>query len=315
MDSSFFSLIIFTIITILFFMFMPYPSIEMLQNADLYAGYTKFKMYGLAIYFAFIVLSQFGINAKVIMDKCGGSVTQNIQTAALMTFIPWLFVFGGLIAVLIIFPGFKSAFSNVIGYFAVSSRANDILTTLLVNTNINKLIDKATGTSNNVPESRSVITPSLPDNASYNTYDGFKHTPIKGGGPQDLKSAAEAIIKLCGNMSILINQIVPENFMEYWAMLTPLMKDEYKVADSPKTLDLQKQLLDVVVLRDNIGEALWYIYTAILLTSIIQYNIVKRGCTKDLATMEASHQQFLAQEEKDQAEKEKTQSMIYTTTN
>lgn len=264
-------------------MFMPYPSIEMLQNADLYAGYTKFKMYGLAIYFAFIVLSQFGINAKVIMDKCGGSVTQNIQTAALMTFIPWLFVFGGLIAVLIIFPGFKSAFSNVIGYFAVSSRANNVLTQLLNNTDISKKIN-----------------------------DASKGDEVAKEG---LQSAAEAIIKLCGNMSILINQIVPENFMEYWAMLTPLMKDEYKVADSPKTLDLQKQLLDVVVLRDNIGEALWYIYTAILLTSIIQYNIVKRGCTKDLAAMEASHQQFLAQEEKDQAEKEKTQSMIYTTTN
>ena len=283
MDSSFFSLIIFTIITILFFMFMPYPSIEMLQNADLYAGYTKFKMYGLAIYFAFIVLSQFGINAKVIMDKCGGSVTQNIQTAALMTFIPWLFVFGGLIAVLIIFPGFKSAFSNVIGYFAVSSRANNVLTQLLNNTDISKKIN-----------------------------DASKGDEVAKEG---LQSAAEAIIKLCGNMSILINQIVPENFMEYWDMLTPLMKEEYKVADSPKTLDLQKQLLDVVVMRDNIGEALWYIYTAILLTSIIQYNIVKRGCTKDLAAMEASHQQFLAQEEKDQAEKEKTQSMIYTTTN
>ena len=283
MDSSFFSLIIFTIITILFFMFMPYPSIDMLQNADLYAGYTKFKMYGLAIYFAFIVLSQFGINAKVIMDKCGGSVTQNIQTAALMTFIPWLFVFGGLIAVLIIFPGFKSAFSNVIGYFAVSSRANNVLTQLLNNTDISKKI-------NHVSKGDEVAK-------------------------EGLQSAAEAIIKLCGNMSILINQIVPENFMEYWTMLTPLMKDEYKVAGSTAAADLQKQLLDVVVLRDNIGEALWYIYTAILLTSIIQYNIVKRGCTKDLAAMEASHQQFLAQEEKDQAEKEKTQSMIYTTTN
>jgi len=264
-------------------MFMPYPSIEMLQNADLYAGYTKFKMYGLAIYFAFIVLSQFGINAKVIMDKCGGSVTQNIQTAALMTFIPWLFVFGGLIAVLIIFPGFKSAFSNVIGYFAVSSRANNVLTQLLNNTDISKKIN-----------------------------DASKGDEVAKEG---LQSAAEAIIKLCGNMSILINQIVPENFMEYWSMLTPLMKDEYKVVGSTAAADLQKQLLDVVVLRDNIGEALWYIYTAILLTSIIQYNIVKRGCTKDLAAMEASHQQFLAQEEKDEAEKEKTQSMIYTTTN
>lgn len=39
-----------------------------------------------------------------------------------------------------------------------------------------------------------------------------------------LQQAADAIIKICGNNSILINQIVPSNFTSYWDILKPLMK-------------------------------------------------------------------------------------------
>jgi hypothetical protein len=175
-----------------------------------------------------------------------------------------------------IFPGFKSAFSNVIGYFAVAGTANNILTELLVNTDLNQTIDDSTE-----------------GNAEKN---------------KSLKSAAEAIIKLCGNMSILINQIVPSNFVEYWSMLVPLMKEQYQ-AGAP---ELKQQLLDTVVMRDNIGEAMWYIYTAILLISITQYNIMKRGCTGDLATMQASHDKYLEQEAAVKATTEKAESTVYT---
>ena len=38
------------------------------------------------------------------------------------------------------YPGFKSAFSDVIGYFYVSSSANKLLTDLLVNKDIEKVL-------------------------------------------------------------------------------------------------------------------------------------------------------------------------------
>jgi hypothetical protein len=111
-----------------------------------------------------------------------------------------------------------------------------------------------------------------------------------------MKIAAEAIIKICGNLSILINNITPANFMEYWEKLTPLMKEGV-----PTDPILKQKLLDIVVQRDNVGEGLWYIYTAILLTSIVQYNITTRPCKQDLATIQSSYQEYLTKDEEAQA--------------
>jgi len=212
------------------------------------------------------------------VNKCGGSVSQNVGAAAVMTFIPWVLIFGSLMLVLIAFPGFKSAFSNVIGYFVVAGEANNVLTTLLVNQETKSAID---GETNTTPEKK-----------------------------QELSKAAEAILKLCGNMSVLINQIVPSNFEEYWSLLKPLMKPEYQTSGEQST-ELKTKLLNLVVRRDNIGEALWYVYTAVLLISVIQYNLTTRGCVKDPGAMEASHQAFLKEEEIQNQQQAKLQNTIY----
>jgi hypothetical protein len=279
MDTSYLSLLIFIAITLLYYLvFKPKLNASAFddQSGAEYAAYSGKNNLMLTCYFLLVVVCQIIMNTVVIVNKCGGSITQNFGSAFLLTLIPWVFIFGVVIICLMMFPGFKSAFSNVIGYFAVSGTANNVLTELLVNTDLNQTIDNSTQ-----------------GNAEKN---------------KSLKSAAEAIIKLCGNMSILINQIVPSNFVEYWSMLVPLMKDQYQ-AGAP---ELKQQLLDSVVMKDNIGEAMWYIYTAILLISITQYNIMKRGCTGDLATMQASHENYLKQEAAVKATNEKAESTVYT---
>jgi hypothetical protein len=193
-----------------------------------------------------------------------------------MTFIPWFLIFGLVIVVLIMFPGFKSPFSNVIGYFAVSGNANNILSELLENTEINNIIDQDT----NIDEKRK-----------------------KG-----LQTAAEAILKLCGNMSIYINQIVPSNFQEKWVELTPLFKEKYLNNND----DMKQNLLNLVVLKDNIGEMCWYIYTAIFLISMVQFNLTKKGCVKDPAAMEAARQDYLNKKSELDNKNKKLQSTIYT---
>jgi hypothetical protein len=279
MDSSFFSLLIFALLTILYYLVLkPKLSVTTLEDpsGEEYVKYNSSKNTALFIYFIMIVLTQIFVNATVIINKCGGSIAQNIGSAFLITLIPWIFIFGGVITCLMMFPGFKSAFSNVIGYFSVSGSANNILSELLVQSDLNQTINEAN--------------------------DG----DIKK--KDSLKTAAEAIVKLCGNMSILINQIVPSNFAEYWQMLTPLMKEQYQNG-AP---ELKQQLLDVVVRRDNIGEALWYIYTAILLISITQYSIVSRPCNKDLATMQSDQEKFLKTEAEVNAKTDKQNSTVYT---
>jgi len=289
MDTSYISVLIFLITTILFYLVLkPKMKIETLNDETLMGKYSTSKYMGLGIYLLLVVVTQFAINAYYVINTCGGSSTSNIGYAFIVTFIPWIFIFGILMAVLILFPGIKSAFSNVVGYFIVASSASGVLTELLVNTDVNQSIKDD---SSLTPEQKS----------SY-------------------QSAADAIIKLCGNMSILINQIVPENFNKIWtSILTPLMKDQYQPTmnngvpiENQNALGLKQKLLDIVVLRDNIGEGMWFLYTAILLTSIVQYKITSRGCVQNLQDIQQNQQDYLKQQEAKTAANAKAKDMVYT---
>lgn len=289
MDTSYISVFVFLITTILFYLVLkPKMNIETMNDAVLMGKYASSKYMGLGIYLLLVVVTQFAINAYYVTSTCGGSSTANIGYAFIATFIPWIFIFGILIVVLILFPGIKSAFSNVVGYFIVASSANGVLTELLVNTDVNRTIK---------------------DDQSLTAEQKLSY-----------QTAADAIIKLCGNMSILINQIVPENFNKIWtSILTPLMKEQYQpimnngiATENSNALGLKQKLLDIVVLRDNIGEGMWFLYTAILLTSIVQYKITSRGCVQDLKDIQQNQQNYLKQQEVKTAANAKAKDMVYT---
>jgi hypothetical protein len=276
--SSFTAIIGFVGCTILYYLALkPKVDVASFDSPTGFGGYSKKKGIALGIYFFLVVLIQYIINVTIISSKCGTSSSSSMQTAFLLTFIPWIFIFGVVILVLMIFPGFKSAFSNVIGYFVVAGRANKLLTELLVNTDLDSQIDSETS------------------------------DPKKNA---ELKNAAQAIIKICGNTGILINQISLDNFQEYWNMLKPLMKPQFQAPGADA--DLKERLIKLTSLRDNVGEGLWYLYTAILIISISQYSIASSPCKKDVATMKASQEQYLADQAKITAENEKASSTIYT---
>jgi len=289
MDTSYISVLIFLLTTILFYLVLkPKLFANTLNDATLISKYSNSKYIGYGIYLLLIILTQFSINAYYVINTCGGSSTTNIGYAFVVTFIPWIFIFGILMVILITFPGFKSAFSNVVGYFIVASSANGVLTELLVNTDVSKTIKD---------------DPSLAEDKKL-----------------EYQTAADAIIKLCGNMGILINQIVPENFNKIWqSILTPLMKDKYQPVvtngvstENNETLGLKQKLLDIVVLRDNIGEGMWFLYTAILLTSIVQYKITSRGCVQNLQDIQTNYQSYLKDESQKKDANNKAKDMVYT---
>ena len=129
-----------------------------------------------------------------------------------------------------------------------------------------------------------------------------------------MQGAADAIIKICGNTAILINQIVPSNFDSYWNILKPLMKETYQT-ENEETKKIKNDLFELVVTRDNVGESMWYMYTGLLLTSIVQLKITTRGCVNNPKTMEQNYQKFLDAEKEAQAQKELATSTTYTITN
>jgi hypothetical protein len=281
MDISLQSLLFFIIITIIYFAFpaigKPTLTIADLETPELQADYHSKTIKSLVFYLGMVVASQFFLNIGYLIAKCGGSINKNIGSAAIFTFIPWILIFGVMLAVLLVFPGFKGAFSDVIGYYVVAGKANNILSSLLKTTDFDEVI---------------------------------KHT----SSPEEkekLSKTADALTKILGNKGILINQMNPENFLDIWKMLTPLMKPDAELPADDKT-KFQQDLLNIVVLKDNIGEGLWYIYTAILISSIVYYNLATRGCVKDVDQIKADHDAYIQQQEEALKQEEINNSTVYT---
>jgi len=57
---------------------------------------------------------------------------------------------------------------------------------------------------------------------------------------------------------------------------------------------------------------MWYLYTGLLLISIVQLKITSRGCASNPKTMEANYQQFLEKEKQANAAKAQATSTTYT---
>ena len=57
--------------------------------------------------------------------------------------------------------------------------------------------------------------------------------------------------------------------------------------------DYKTQLLNLVVLKENIGEGLWYVYTALLIASIVYYNLANVGCVQSVNQIKASHDEYI----------------------
>jgi len=268
------NILTFVIITVLYYAFMkPKFKLEHIKSADSMIEAARNQKYMSGIYFIVVLFFQFAINANSMAHKCGGSVGTNIAAAAGMTVLPWIFIFGVMMMFIMAFPGMKTAFSDVIGYFAVSYSANNLLAELLLDTEVEAKLKMA--------------------DADDKTREA-------------VQSAAQAIVKLMGNVSILINQVVPGNFAKYWETMIPLMKPKYAdFPDSAETIEKKEKFLELATFRDNIGEGCWYIYTGILLIMIVQNNIVTYKCDTGPRLMNAKYDEYQAEQQAKQDATEK----------
>lgn len=281
MANSYLNIITFLLTTIFYYLALkPSYTYEILSDPIQETTYKTNNYMYLAIYLLLVMVIQFMVNASIIASTCGGSITENIGASGVLTFLPWTLIFGVIIVILTIYPGFKSAFSDVVGYYWVSSSANKVLTELLVDPTVQKKID----------EDKTLTTEQK----------------------DDMMTAADTIIKICGNASILINQIVPSNFKSYWELLQKsLFKPKYQ-NDNPETIKIRDELFEIVVTRDNVGEAMWYMYTGLLLTALVQLKITTRGCASNPKTMEANYQQFKNADQKANQQKSLATGTTYT---
>jgi Asp-tRNA(Asn)/Glu-tRNA(Gln) amidotransferase C subunit len=250
-------------------------------NPDKYIQFSQSNSMSLLFYGCIVVITQWVLNTYTITNTCGGDIIQNAGTGAYYTFIPWIFIFGMLLSVINYYPAFKSAFSDVVGYFYVSYSANKVISELLIDKDVQDQLDKG----------------------------NFTHEQTEA-----MQDAAEAIIKICGNVSILINQIVPQNFQHYWEILKPLRKDKFQDEQSQETINIKNELFNLVVEREDVGEFLWYVYTGLLLTSIVQLKISTNTCNSSVYTLSQNQQAYQQSVSDTAASQSAAQNTVYTIT-
>jgi hypothetical protein len=248
MEISYLNIITFLLTTLFYyFTLKPTLSYTLYKNKEEYNHYLTSSYTYLAIYVLLVILTQFTVNTCIIATKCEGTIAKNMIKASTITFLPWIFIFGVLVLILMIYPGFKRAFSDIVGYYYVSSSANKVLTELFIN---KEIVEKLLVDPNNTPDKTNA-----------------------------LKSVSNVINQICHDTCILINKMAPSNFDQYWDILKPLLKKKYQI-DSPDTDNMQNELFGLLITKDNIGEAMWYIYTGLLVTLIVQFKIKNRSCIR-----------------------------------
>jgi len=256
------NLIIFIVITIVYFMFgkKKIVSSSLIEQEN---NYNSNIIY-LVFYFVAVLISQITLNVVNITQTCSGSIIENIGAGSLLAFVPWFLIFGSVLSVIFIFPGLKSVFSNVVGYFAVSSGANSLLTSLLINTDIESQINEISNDKNDKEKIQ------------------FKKT-------------TELILKICSDKSILINEMNPLNYDKMFESLKILFNPN--VVNNGNIDDYKEKLRNLVYLKDDIGEFFWYLYTAVFLVSLVSYNTSARGCSQSLSSMQDSYDEYAKQAE------------------
>lgn len=82
------------------------------------------------LYIFSVLLSQFYFNMTLISKVCSGNIKKTYT--AMVTFLPWLLIFGTIVVMLYIFPGWKRPFSNTFGYIVTKiAGINELLFKLL----------------------------------------------------------------------------------------------------------------------------------------------------------------------------------------
>lgn len=258
-------LIVFLVLTLIYFIVR--YNIEMGQSDTIYT----------IIYYLGVVVSQYFINLTAITSRCGNT---NYYLAFMVTIVPWVFIFGLLNIMLAQFPGWKAPFSNTFGYLiANAAGARDILIDYILKDDF-----------------VSRLTPGKKD--SDDSQQGGRRIKSQKGGDSS-KLAVEAVQHIYSDPSLLINEITPDTYEQFWDKMTPLFKDgadEYKA-------DLYK----MIELKELVSEGLWYLLTGSLITSVSANYIMNGDCGTSADEMKKRHSDYEKQQKK-RAERESSET-------
>jgi type VI protein secretion system component Hcp len=98
---------------------------------------------------------------------------------------------------------------------------------------------------------------------------------------QELKGVQELLANIYGDQSLLMNEITPTNFYEFWKKLSPLFKNESK-----NNMSLKDSLFNIIRIKQMVSEYIWYLLTGLLVTSVSYNYVVNTSCSNSVKDMQ-----------------------------
>ena len=201
------------------------------------------------------------INTSITAELCNG--TPQWGTTFIITFLPWILIFGIINIILIVFPGWLIPFSNTFGYFVVGLFGlKDLFN--------NRII---------IPKSN---------------YGTVKQEEIDNN-----KVVAKALQQIYGNESLLINEIPREgdndsDRVDSFDSFFKTMQSLGIFDNRPDTEDAKVQLFKLLKIKDYVAEYIWYLLAGILVSSVTYNYIVNVGCNFSSEQMKQEYTRFLS---------------------
>tara|TARA_B100000795_G_scaffold22729_2_gene15131 strand:- start:366 stop:1043 length:678 start_codon:yes stop_codon:yes gene_type:complete len=194
----------------------------------------------------------YSFNIKTMAMSCPVDSKNFAFNVFFYTFLPFLFIMGTLVIILVLMPGWKAPFSNTIGYFIVKNVWARKLFKLQQWIKVEGVSDEALGPIkrfNSVHNRTFFVNELTPDNF----FTGINSINIGPG---------------------LELEFEPKN--------VPNPKAEGTEMPNPETggLGIKKQLYAAIILKDIISEFIWYFLGGLLTYSVSQINIMNAACEK-----------------------------------
>lgn len=191
-------------------------------------------------YIITVVVGEFLINMNMTTSICKH---QNWKLAFIITVVPWVLMFGIIMLMLFLYPGWKAPFSNTLGYG----------------------IARLAG-------SKTIMEKIFPVNPN----------DEGDGASPDTKEISQSLAYIYTDQSILMNEVTMENFDKFWTSTAPIRsattKDGSEVAGK-----LKNSFKKLIQLKEIVGEYVWYMLTGSLVVSVGYNYLITASCEPTIA--------------------------------
>tara|TARA_B100000614_G_C14473133_1_gene463368 strand:- start:149 stop:994 length:846 start_codon:yes stop_codon:yes gene_type:complete len=191
-------------------------------------------------YCILILLGSFFINYNISKSICPND-NINLYTLILNTLFPWLFIFGTIFCILLVFDTWHRPFSNTLGYFVIKILG------------IEKLFESILKKDTEVSDS---------------------------SDPQNKNILLQAILNMKTNKSIFINELDEEPiwFNEFFDQLEKANIIQKKDTDNMEKSIME--IYKLIVIKNSVGRFVWFFLSGIIISTVTYNSIINSSCNQ-----------------------------------